>query len=106
MGPVGNVGAAAWAACRPAPPVVSDLGCIHGVGAQNIGKGLSPGVVLPRRDQGVVIPTALHPLKVSVGPGQPTPQEFTHLAKGRLEQTMRLTKVIETPGDAPLVGDF
>ena len=29
MGPVGNVGAAAWTAGRPAPPVVSDLGCIH-----------------------------------------------------------------------------
>ena len=73
MRPVGTVGAAARAAGRPAPPVVGDLRGVYGVRAQHICEGLATRVLMPGREQGVVIAPALHTLKVGVGPSKPTP---------------------------------
>ena len=106
MRPVGAVGAATGAAGRPAPSVVGDLRGVDGMCAQNISKSLAAGVLMPGGVQGVVIAPALHTLKVGVRTSKPTPQVIAHLAQSRLEQTLRLSEIVETTGDAPLMRDI
>ena len=63
------------------------------MGAQHIDEGLRPGVGGALEGEGVLIPSVLHTLKISVKPGQPAPEVPADLGNGRVLETLGPTKV-------------